>query len=44
MTYTKPEVTLLDAAVEAIQAQGGKAAQQGDSPFTAPVSAYESDE
>jgi len=43
MTYTKPEVTLLDTAVEAIQATA-KGAAMGETPFQGPVSAYESDE
>jgi hypothetical protein len=43
MTYSKPEVTLLDAAVEVIQAMG-KSPVQSETPFSGAPTSYESDE
>jgi len=43
MTYSKPEVTMLDTAVDAIQSMG-KQIGAGDTPFETPPTAYESDE
>jgi hypothetical protein len=43
MTYSKPELTLLGRAVEAVQSQG-KAGQALDSPSTHTLDAYEADE
>jgi hypothetical protein len=43
MTYTKPELTLLGQAVDAVQSQG-KEGQALDGPSTHTLNAYEADE
>jgi hypothetical protein len=43
MTYTKPELTLLGRAADAVQGMG-KGGQKTDFPGTQTTSAYEADE
>jgi hypothetical protein len=44
MNYTKPEITLLANALEAVQSSGKGINRYADSPMFVTISAYEADE
>ncbi len=44
MNYTKPEITLLANALEAVQSSGKGINRSPDSPMFVTISAYEADE
>lgn len=44
MKYTKPEVTVLANAVDAVQSSGKGINQHPDAPMNVTISAYEADE